>query len=186
MFSGRCILRRFLVNLRLDRPGRDQRLPPLLTVAVLSPSFHGCSSRLRRTPLLPLLSGVGSKGVTRVRHLFRGPPPANEKGPRKSHSDGVSFLLRVGHCLSAHWRHCQTIGVGSWVLSVLRDGCRIPFLDSPPPLSCTPISFPTYRAGSPRSLALSQEVEKMLSKYALEIVSIRVPVSTVVFSWWKR
>ena len=56
------------------------------------------------------------------------------------------------------------------MLSVLRDGYRIPFLDSPPPLSRYPVSFPTYRAGSPRSLALRQEVEKMLSKDALEIV----------------
>ena len=45
-----------------------------------------------------------------------------------------------------------------------------PFLDSPPPLSRSPISFPTYQAGSPRSLALRQEVEKMLSKDALEII----------------
>ena len=56
------------------------------------------------------------------------------------------------------------------MLSVLRDGYRIPFLDSPPPLSHTPTSFPTYRAGSLWPLALRQEVEKMLSKDALEIV----------------
>ena len=56
------------------------------------------------------------------------------------------------------------------MLSVLRDGYRIPFLDSPPPLSRYPVSFPTYWAGSPRSLALRQEIEKMLSKDALEIV----------------
>ena len=92
---------------------------------------------------------------------------ANEKGPGKS-PDGVSPLLWVGGCLSAHWRHWRTIGADSWVLSVLWDGYRIPFLDSPP-LSRTPISFPTYRAGSPRSLALRQEVE-MLSKDALETV----------------
>ena len=97
-------------------------------------------------------------------------PMANEKVPGKSPPDGVSPLLRVGGCLSAHWRHWQTIGADSWVLSLLRDGYRIPFLDSPPPLSRTPISFPTYRAGSPRSLALCQEAEKMLSKDALEIV----------------
>ena len=62
------------------------------------------------------------------------------------------------------------IGAESWVLSVLRDGYRTPFKDSTPPLAHTPISFPTYRAGSPRSLALHQEVEKILSKDALEIV----------------
>ena len=79
-------------------------------------------------------------------------------------------MLRVGGCLSAHWTHWQAIGAKSWVLSVLRDRYCIPFKDSTPPLAHTPISFPMYRAGSPRALALHQEVEKMLSKDALEIV----------------
>ena len=52
---------------------------------------------------------------------------------------------------------------------MLRDGYRVPFKDSPPPLSRTPVSFPTYRAGSPRAQALRQEVEGMLAKGALEI-----------------
>ena len=52
-------------------------------------------------------------------------------------------------------------------MSVLRDGYRVPFQDSPPPLSRTPVSFPTYGAGSPQ--ALRQEVEAMLAKGALEI-----------------
>ena len=67
--------------------------------------------------------------------------------------------------MSAHW---QAIGADSCVLSVLRDGYRIPFMDSPP-LTHTPLSFPTYRSGS-RSLVLAQEIEKMLVKDALEIV----------------
>ena len=46
---------------------------------------------------------------------------------------------------------------------------RVPFKDSSPPLSRTPVSFPTYRAGSPRAQALRQEVEAMLAKGALEI-----------------
>ena len=54
-------------------------------------------------------------------------------------------------------------------MTVLRDGYRVPFKDSPPPLARTPVSFPTYRAGSPRAHALRQEVEAMLAKGALEI-----------------
>ena len=54
-------------------------------------------------------------------------------------------------------------------MTVLRDGYRVPFTDSPPPLSRTPVSFPTYRAGSPWVQALWQEVEAMLAKGALEI-----------------
>ena len=55
------------------------------------------------------------------------------------------------------------------MVTVLRDSYRVPFTDSPPPLSRTPVSFPTYRAGSPRVQALRQEVEGMLAKGALEI-----------------
>ena len=55
------------------------------------------------------------------------------------------------------------------MVTVLRDAYRVPFLDSPPPLSRTPVSFPTYRAGSPRAQALRQEIEGMLAKGALEI-----------------
>ena len=54
-------------------------------------------------------------------------------------------------------------------MTVLRDGYRVPFTDSPPPLSRTLVSFPTYWAGSPRAQALRQEVEAMLAKGALEI-----------------
>ena len=54
-------------------------------------------------------------------------------------------------------------------MTVLRDGYRVPFKDSPPPLARTPVSFPTYWAGSPWAQALRQEVEAMLAKGALEI-----------------
>ena len=53
-------------------------------------------------------------------------------------------------------------------MTVLRDGYRVPFLDSPL-LSRTPVSFPTYRAGSPWAQALRLEIEGMLAKGALEI-----------------
>ena len=168
-------VRRFLGNLRLDRPRLAPRRPLLLTAAVFHPLPRGCSSRLRLPLPLLLPTGGRSGGGPRVRRPFRGPraapvaPEVNEKRPGKS-PDGVTPLLREGGCLSPHWSCWQSIGASSWVLSVLRDGYHIPFLDSPPPLSRYPVSFPTYRAGSPRSLALHQEVKKMLSKDALEIV----------------
>ena len=77
--------------------------------------------------------------------------------------------MRVGGCLAPHWRQWQAIGAETWVVTVLRDGYHVPFKDSPSPLSRTPVSFPTYRAGSPRAQALRQEVEGMLAKEALEI-----------------
>ena len=81
----------------------------------------------------------------------------------------MTLSMRVGGCLSSHWRRWQEIGAETWVVTVLRDGYRVPFKDSPPPLARTPVSFPTYRAGSPRAQALRQEVEAMLAKGALEI-----------------
>ena len=94
-------------------------------------------------------------------------PVANVGVPGRSSPDRVSRPLRVGGCLSAHW---QATGAESWMLYVLQDGYRIPFLDSHPPFARTPISFPTYQSGPPRSLVLGQEIEKMLAKDALEIV----------------
>ena len=70
-------------------------------------------------------------------------------------------------------------------MTVLRDGYRVPFTDSHPPLSRTAVSFPTYRAGSPRAQALRQEVEGMLAKGALEIAR-DLAAFTVVLSWWRR
>ena len=93
---------------------------------------------------------------------------AKVKEPGRSLPDGVPLPVRVGGCLARHWRQWQAIGAETWVVTVLRDGYRVPFMDSPP-LSRTPVSFPTYRAGSPRAQALRQEVEAMLAKGALEI-----------------
>ena len=106
--------------------------------------------------------------------------------PERSQPDGTSLPLRVGGCLAPHWRRWQAIGAESWVVTVLWDGYRAPFMDSPPPLSRTLVSFPTYQAGSPRAQALRQEVEAMLAKGALKSPSIRILAFTVVFSWWRR
>ena len=92
-----------------------------------------------------------------------------ERGPGRSQPDGVTLPMIFGGCLAPHWRRWQEIGAETWVVTVLRDGYHVPFKDSPPPLARTPVSFPTYRAGSPRAQALRQEVEAMLAKGALEI-----------------
>ena len=57
------------------------------------------------------------------------------------------------------------------MVSVLRDGYRIPFQHQLPPLAYAPVLFPTYHFDSPKALALRQEVETMISKGALERVS---------------
>ena len=110
----------------------------------------------------------GKQRGAKVRLPFRLPPVANVGMPEKSPPQGV-LSVACGGLLSAHWRHWQAIGAESCVLSTLRDGYRTPFLDSPPPLARTPISFLTYRSGSPWSLFLGQVIEKMLAKDAVEI-----------------
>ena len=133
--------------------------------------------RPRSSRLLPLLPVSLARGRRRQRVRLPFPLPleapaareVKEKGPGRSQPDGVTLPMRVGGCLSSHWRRWQEIGAETWVVTVLRDGYRVPFKDSPPPLARTPVSFPTYRAGSPRAQALRQEVEAMLAKGALEI-----------------
>ena len=129
-----------------------------------------------RRRLLPLLASLVKRGRTaRVRLPFPLPPEApaaleeKVKEPERSRPDGTTLPLRVGGCLAPHWRWWQAIGAESWVVTVLRDGYCVPFTDSHPPLSRTPVSFPTYLAGSPWAQALRQEVEGMLAKGALEI-----------------
>ena len=57
------------------------------------------------------------------------------------------------------------------MVSILRDGYRIPFRDLPPPLTGSPVRFPTYRPGSERARALLKEIDTMMTKGVLEIVS---------------
>ena len=56
-------------------------------------------------------------------------------------------------------------------MSVLRDGYRIPFRDLPPPLTGSPVRFPTYRPDSERARALLAEIDAMITKGVLETVS---------------
>ena len=124
-----------------------------------SPSGQAGKKRKNRKGKAPFSSSSGGSGRS----------GGKAKEPERSRPDGTTLPVRVGGCLAPHWRRWQAIGAESWVVTVLRDGYRVPFLDSPPPLSRTPVSFPMYRAGSPRAQALWQEVEAMLAKGALEI-----------------
>ena len=135
------------------------------------------AAQARSSLLLPLLPVSLARGRRRARVRLPFPLPleapaareVKEKEPGRSQPDGVTLPMKVGGCLSSHWRRWQELGAETWVVTVLRDGYRVPFKDSPPPLARTPVSFPTYRAGSPRAQALRQEVEAMLAKGALEI-----------------
>ena len=60
--------------------------------------------------------------------------------------------LQVGACLQQHWQEWEKIGAGEWVVKTLRYGYVLPFLRDPP-LSGSPVEFPSYMAGSERHLA---------------------------------
>ena len=161
----------FLGSLRRLVSLQDPRLLALVRQAPLVLPRHRSSRRL----LLPRASLAKGRRKAKAKLPFPLPPEApaarevKVRGPGRSLPDGELLPMRVGGCLSLHWRQWQAIGAETWVVTILRDGYRVPFTDSPPPLARTPVSFPTYRAGSPRARALRQEVEAMLDKGALEI-----------------
>ena len=165
--------------------------PQLLALARQAPVVLP-RRRSSRLLFLPWVSLARERRRARIRLPFPLPPEApaaqevKVREPGRSLPDGVTLPVKVGGCLARHWRQWQAIGAETWVVTVLRDCYRVPFLDSPPPLARTPVSFPTYRAGSPRAQALRQEVEAMLAKGALEIAEIRAPAFTVASSWWRR
>ena len=104
------------------------------------------SSQLLRLPRASLVRG---RRRAKARLPFPHPPEApaareeKVREPGRSQHDGVLLPMRVGGCLSQHWRQWQAIGADTWVVTVLQDGYRVPFTDSPPSLARTPVSFPT-------------------------------------------
>ncbi|MEL7079379.1 MAG: reverse transcriptase domain-containing protein, partial [Cyanobacteria bacterium J06582_2] len=68
----------------------------------------------------------------------------------------------------------EEIAKDDWVVSVVRDGYQIPFLQ-PPPLSEKPISLTAYQKGSERWVALGREVDSLLAKDAIELITPTTP-----------
>ena len=171
LFSGLSTRPGFLGNLRRLVSLVGPRLLARVRLAPLVLPRPRSSQPLH----LPQASLARGRRRAKARLPFPHPPEApaarevKAKEPGRSQPDGVLLPMRVGGCLSPHWRRWQAIGAETWVVTVLRDGYRVPFTDSPPLLARTPVSFPTYRAGSPRAQALRQEVKAMLAKGALEI-----------------
>ena len=102
---------------------------------------HRSSRRL----LLPRASLARGRRRAKARLPFPRPPEAlaarevKVKEPGRSLPDGVLLPMRVGGCLSLHWRQWQAIGAETWVVTVLRDGYRVPFGLSSSPCSHTGI-----------------------------------------------
>ena len=169
--SGLSIRPGFLGNLRrLVSPVGPRLLARVRLAPLVLPR-----PRSSQPLLLPPASLARERRKAGARLPFPLPPEApaarevKEREPGRNQPDGVILPMRVGGCLSPHWRRWQEIEAETWVVTVLRDGYRVLFKDSPPPLARTPVSFPMYQAGSARVQALRQEVEAMLAKGALEI-----------------
>ena len=75
----------------------------------------------------------------------------------------------VGARLQLFWKAWNYHLVDPWVITVLREGYRVPF-HHPPPLSLIPMDFPSYSGNKEKFLALQAEVAEMLQKNAIEEV----------------
>ena len=73
-----------------------------------------------------------------------------------------------GGCLSLHWQAWRDRGAVPWVVEVLREGYRIPFL-RPPPLSMELIPMPSYGA------ALEEVTLALIAKGAVELAPLLSP-----------
>ena len=106
--------------------------------------FHRCPPGL-----LPLLPAVGRGGN------FEGSSPPSQP--------------QVGGILGQHWSVWQSFCANEWIVSVLRDGYRVPFHHLPP-VSLEPRALPSCSPGSVCALVLPEVVSKMLQKGVLEPV----------------
>ncbi|MPC69630.1 hypothetical protein E2C01_063860 [Portunus trituberculatus] len=66
----------------------------------------------------------------------------------------------------------MAIGEEAWVLSILRKGYKIPFT-SLPPVTSAPLGFRSYPPGSKKGKALEFEVQRLLTKGAIEETSAK-------------
>ena len=82
----------------------------------------------------------------------------------------------VGARLSRYWEAWERRSVDPWVVSVLRDGYRIPFRGHKlPPLSPTPRDYPSYLGDRVKFSALQAEVTELMEKQAIKEVTPETP-----------
>ena len=148
-FGILCLVASHLVCRRLLL----RRRAPLVLLALLG-----------NGPRLLLLASLARRGrITRISTASSSLGGSGRSGGRKkaqgrSQPDGTALPMRMLSGLPPFWRQCLIMGQ-SWVVVVLRDDYCVPFKDSPPPRSHTPVAFTASRVGSPRAPALRQEVE---------------------------
>ena len=121
----------------------------------------------------PLRHQSGKKGDSRFQKKSSG--PHQKRGGFRRYEPCPS--LAVGGCLANFWLAWRARGLDAWVVEVLRVGYRIPF-DRRPPLSERPLSLPAYSPQSIKGVALTQELQNLLRKGAVE----PAPQSPVFYS----
>ena len=154
------------------------RRAPLVLLALLG-------NGPRRLLCLASLARRGS--ITKISAVSSSPGGSGRSGGRstahcRSQPNGTTLPMRMLSGLPPLWRQCLFIRQ-SWVVVVLRNDYCVPFEDSPPLCSHTPVAFTASRVGSPRALALRQEVEARLAKGTLGITLSPGTGFTVVSSW---
>ena len=77
----------------------------------------------------------------------------------------------MGGRLQKFYRAWDLEGLDPWTSQVVREGYRIPF-NNRPPLTALPVEFRTYQQNSPRHVALTEAVQEMLTKEAVELISL--------------
>ena len=97
----------------------------------------------------------------------------------------IPYLTLSGGCLSLHWQAWRVRDVDPWVVEVLREGYRIPFLRSPP-LSDVPIPMPSYNPLSTKGVALGEVTQALIAKGAVELAPLPSPgFYSRLFLVWK-
>ena len=93
-------------------------------------------------------------------------------------------LTLSGGCLSLHWQAWRDRGADPWVVEVLRDGYRFPFLR--PHLSMDPIPMPSYAPTFIKGAALEEVTLALIAKGAVEHAPLPSPgFSSRLFVVWK-
>lgn len=72
----------------------------------------------------------------------------------------------MGGCLSQHWKEWLKIGAEKWVLTVLREGYRVPFSTTPPLIDN--LQAESFRTTTSKTTALQQEITQLQLKEAIE------------------
>ena len=113
-------------------------------------------------------------GTEEVRNLELRVP---SKGTLRVSYKGVSSQhQKVGARLQEYWEVWMDYQVDPWVVQVLREGYRIPFLSNKlPPLTSTPLEYVSYQGNVEKFAALEREVGDMLEKGAIEEVQAKEP-----------